>query len=65
MAALYAATRGRTGVFVTIAEVAWRADIPEGDVERVVGLAERAGFIGRYMDDRAAHALPRYRVPSA
>lgn len=51
MAALYAATRGRTGVFVTIAEVAQRADIPEGDVEQIVELAERAGFIGRYMDD--------------
>lgn len=28
-----------------------RADIPKGDVERIVELAERAGFIGRYIGE--------------
>lgn len=51
VAALYVATRGRTGVFVTVADVAQRAAIPEGDVERIVELAERAGFVGRYIGE--------------
>jgi len=44
-------TRGRAGVFVKIAAVAERAGIADGDVDRVVELAERAGFIGRYVDE--------------